>query len=262
MRKILNKNGFTIVEIIVTLAVLGIVIAPLITMFITSQKINNEGSKEYKSIQLAQKYMEEIKAMDTFSYSSLGYSRTELGSDYIYKKEIPESPNDYGATIVLKAVKETATAASAIDYDATLTISSTAVTYQLKDLAIPQYTISLSGDTDINVNETGIKIEETNIPYPLVSRKIKVVLSTNAIINIHNNLSDMVELYIHNLDSTNYNCTVNVKKGSVQKINNNSIIPVAQTAKNILYDITITVKKGSEIINTINSTKIFKYIPN
>lgn len=260
MRKILNKNGFTIVEIIVTLAVLGIVIAPLMTMFITSQKINNEGSKEYKSIQLAQKYMEEIKAMDTFSYSSLGYSRTESGSDYIYKKEIPESPNDYGATIVLKAVKETAAVESTVDYDATLTINNTAVTYQ--HLTFPPYTISLSGDTDINVNETGIKIEETNIPYPLVSRKIKVVLSTNAIINIHNNLSDMVELYIHNLDSTNYNCTVNVKKGSVQKINNNSIIPVAQTAKNILYDITITVKKGSEIINTINSTKIFKYIPN
>lgn len=231
-------------------------------MFITSQKINNEGSKEYKSIQLAQKYMEEIKAMDTFdNYTTLGYTRTDDGGGYKYTKIIPGSTNDYGATIEIESGKDVdAGADTPVDFDATMTIETALVKYLIKDEAVP-YSYSISGDIDIVINNTGLKIQGNEIISPL-QKKIKVVLNKDAKINISNNLTDEVELFIFNLDSEKlYNCTVNVEKGEVKKINNNSIVPIEKTAKNILYNIKIEVKKGTESINTIEGTTIFKYKP-
>jgi len=39
MMRIRNNKGLTLVEILITLAVLGIVIMPLMSMFFTSQKM-------------------------------------------------------------------------------------------------------------------------------------------------------------------------------------------------------------------------------
>ena len=72
MRWLTNRRGFTIVEIIMSIAVIGIIIAPLMGMFVMSSKINQESSKEFKSFLEAQKYMEEIKAMDSIDDSITG----------------------------------------------------------------------------------------------------------------------------------------------------------------------------------------------
>ncbi len=262
MKKILNKKGFTIIEVIVTLAVLGIVIGPLMTMFITSQKINNEGSKEYKSIQLAQKYMEEIKGLEEFNYNLEGYARAEVSGDYVYTKTIPESVNNYGVNIEIKAAKEDAPEAETpIDFDSIIKIEPSMVTCSLRDGEVQQYVIS--GDIDIEIKDTGMKINnKTELTTPLQTRKIKVELEKNATINATNNLDEKVELYIYNLnDSNSYTCDVIVKKGEVYKINNNSLNLVKKTADNILYNIEIEVIKDAETINTIDGTTIFKYIP-
>lgn len=263
MRKLCDKKGFTIIEVMVTLAVLGIVIGPLMTMFITSQKINNEGSKEYQSIQLAQKYMEEIKGMEVFDYNTQGYVRTEVAGDYIYTKTIPGSSTDYGVVIEIKAVKEDAAVAEAsIDFDSTITIDTTSVEYLVKNEAVTNH-YNAVGDIDMEIKDTGVIIQSgIEIPAPLSSRKIRVDLSRNAIINISNNLDEEVELYVYNVGGGSaYTCSVVVDKGEVHKIINNSVSPVVKTADNILYNIEITVKKGAEPINTINGTTIFKYIP-
>lgn len=58
--------GICIVEVIMTVAILGIVITPLMSMFIVSQKINSHSEIEYKTMLLAQNYMEEVKASKVF----------------------------------------------------------------------------------------------------------------------------------------------------------------------------------------------------
>lgn len=73
MKFVLNKRGLTLVEIIMTLAVLGVVICPLMTMFITSHKISDFTDKEYKSMLLAQKYIEEIESMERINTSDYLY---------------------------------------------------------------------------------------------------------------------------------------------------------------------------------------------
>lgn len=61
MKYELNKSGICIVEIIMTVAILGVVIAPLMSLFVASQKINKYSELEYKTILFAQNYMEEMQ---------------------------------------------------------------------------------------------------------------------------------------------------------------------------------------------------------
>jgi len=96
----INNNGLTLIEIIVTLAVLGVVISPLMTMFITSQKINNESETEYQAIQLAQEYMEELKAQNNFNSS--GYTEITVDGKPGYTKDF----NDGDYIIEITVVKE------------------------------------------------------------------------------------------------------------------------------------------------------------
>ena len=79
-----NTEGITLVETIITMAVLGAVIVPLMNLFVMSEKINNESSIEYKSILQAQKYIEEIKALPLIDTSKYIYdsSLNSLGLSY------------------------------------------------------------------------------------------------------------------------------------------------------------------------------------
>jgi len=98
MKKLFSNDGLTIVEIIMSLAILGIVICPLMSMFIFSQKLNNKSEIEYKSILQAQKYMEEIQAMDTLD--TIHY---QFNSDNAcYERIINESVNNYSTEIIIK----------------------------------------------------------------------------------------------------------------------------------------------------------------
>jgi len=80
-----------------TLSILGVVICPLTNLFIVSQKIINFGSDEFISVQLAQIYMEEIKAMEGIDENIYIFS-SENNS---YKRSVSEVADDYGAEITI-----------------------------------------------------------------------------------------------------------------------------------------------------------------
>ena len=61
-----------------TLAILGVVICPLMNLLVLSQKINSIGENEYRVIQTAQYYMEEIRAMDEIDTGVFFYSSDEM----------------------------------------------------------------------------------------------------------------------------------------------------------------------------------------
>lgn len=98
MRKKFMVEGIAIVEIIMTLAILGIVICPIMSLFIMSQKINSGSDVEYKSMLLAQKCMEEIivtKDLDLLDYSY----NCENGD---YEKSTYEDENNLDVEIKIK----------------------------------------------------------------------------------------------------------------------------------------------------------------
>ncbi|WMJ76664.1 MULTISPECIES: type IV pilus modification PilV family protein [unclassified Sedimentibacter] len=103
MRKCLLKAcGFTLAEVIISIAVLGMVIAPIMTLFVMSARLNIESSREYKSFLAAQKYMEEIKAMDEIELSGYIYD----SDDGCYKRIVAQSGEDYGAVIIIEPERD------------------------------------------------------------------------------------------------------------------------------------------------------------
>jgi prepilin-type N-terminal cleavage/methylation domain-containing protein len=103
MKELFNNKGLTLVEIIMTLAILGVVICPLMNLLVMSQKINSEGEKEYRVIQTAQYFMEEIRAMDEIDTGVFVYNGEEMCYERIVlevlddcRAEIKITPGSYG----------------------------------------------------------------------------------------------------------------------------------------------------------------------
>lgn len=88
-------NGFTLIETIVTLAVLGIAVGPLMSMFILSAQINQKSSVELKSLLAAQKYIEEIKTEEILDTKEYIYN----SSNGSYERKVEQTKDEYGAVI-------------------------------------------------------------------------------------------------------------------------------------------------------------------
>lgn len=97
--KISKNFGMTLVELIMTMAVLGILIAPVMSMFVFSAKINMETSNDFKAVMLAQSYMEEIKAMEQLDIQKYVYN-DGTGK---FERYVPETESNYGAEITIVA---------------------------------------------------------------------------------------------------------------------------------------------------------------
>ena len=247
MKKLLNKRGFTIVEIIVTLAVLGIVIGPLMAMFITSQKINNEGSKEYKSIQLSQQYMEEIKGMEkidelsNYNTSHYNYSKNGDGSYDIESLLATESP--YVVKIEIKPVNN----GIVVNDDSTVYGESIKITNDsvIRNSVKVYDIINNNVDMSVTANKEVVIGTDAFLPNPAT---VKIILESDVTLNFMNN-KKVVEFYIDDKDGV-FDCSVNVFGGVSPKVF--SIRNIA--AKGILYNIVIKVDDQE----LVNSTKIFK----
>lgn len=88
-------RGFTLIEAIITLAVLGAAIGPLMSMFVLSARINRESSTEFKSLLTAQRYVEEIKAEEEIDTANYIYN-PGTGS---YERNVAQTEDEYGAVI-------------------------------------------------------------------------------------------------------------------------------------------------------------------
>ena len=228
MKKIFNQKGLTLIEIIVTLAVLGIVIAPLMSMFVASQKVNVESRKEYDALQLAQKYMEEIKAMDSLSISA--FSRFDYDVISADKSRFTGyvSSDGYDLTVIVEGA-----------FDDVFGSGPAVIIFDSDE--------AINNNDDINVTSSLIKN---------IRRELK---KDNLIISVLNKVPEhTVNLYVDSMKGENYTAKVNVLEGSVRVFKNEA---TERQPDNLLYNIEITVEKNSEIINTISGTTIFKYKP-
>ncbi|MEJ8554509.1 type IV pilus modification PilV family protein [Tepidibacter sp. Z1-5] len=59
-----SNKGLTLVELIVSLAILGIILVPLSSFFVNTIKVNKSSENQMIANQLAQKYMERVKFSD------------------------------------------------------------------------------------------------------------------------------------------------------------------------------------------------------
>jgi prepilin-type N-terminal cleavage/methylation domain-containing protein len=89
------SKGLTLIEVIISLAVIGIVITPIISMFLVSAKINSESNLQYKSIFTAQKYIEEIMALDEINFDNFVYNSLTKA----YERRVTQTAHELGAVI-------------------------------------------------------------------------------------------------------------------------------------------------------------------
>ena len=76
-QKKLSNAGFTLIEALLCIAVLGLLIVPLLGSFVTTAKVNMIGKKNQKATVLASNIMESIKAM-TLEETALQFNNAEL----------------------------------------------------------------------------------------------------------------------------------------------------------------------------------------
>lgn len=93
-----NSSGMSLIELIMTLAILGILITPVMSMFVFSAKINMAARNEFKTGMLAQSYMEEIKGMEELDEQKYVYN---AGTGK-YERHVPQTESNYGAEITIK----------------------------------------------------------------------------------------------------------------------------------------------------------------
>lgn len=109
-----NQKGMTLVEIIVSIAILSIIIVTFLTFFIQSTKVNNVSKDITDSSYVAQSEMEEIynlsntmSYMDTITYLSNAYTVNSSDSnyEYIFTKQIVDN-NIYNIRITFSTTDE------------------------------------------------------------------------------------------------------------------------------------------------------------
>lgn len=258
MRKIIDNKGLTLIEIIVTLSVLGIVVVPLMTMFTTSQKINNEGSNEYKRLQVAQRFLEDIKGIKEIDdlVGDLGYTDNGDGtfsySDNDYSYDASDTKT-YNVSVDVKK-PSTGAAPETVDYDSSIqiirdnTVSNVNINLEAADLIrikTPNERINLN----ITVKPNLIIINGNN--YSVNTGNIKVELESTddsenieATLNFVNNESSAILYIIYNGNT----CNINSTGGIVPQIGKEIV------QKDILYDVFINVD-GKQVLQ---GTKILK----
>jgi prepilin-type N-terminal cleavage/methylation domain-containing protein len=90
-----NIKGFTFVESIISLGILGIIVAPIMSLFVLAARINCDSNNYYNTMLTAQMHMEEIMAMENIDIDNYTYNH-ENGW---FERNINQSVNDYGAVV-------------------------------------------------------------------------------------------------------------------------------------------------------------------
>ena len=97
MKRFINNQGLTLVEIIITLGLLGALIGPLMNLVVVSQIMNSAGENETRLFQVAQYYMEETRSMDEIDMELFLYNSEKNN----YERHISEALEDYSIEIRL-----------------------------------------------------------------------------------------------------------------------------------------------------------------
>lgn len=233
-----NKKGLTLVEIIVSIAILGIIVTPLASLFVNTVRNNAMARDKMIANQLAQKYMEIVihdikKDGATPTYDS---SWQERGFEI--EPELVLAKSDYG-------VSNTSGSASIDDSNVEIEASS-----------------SLANGDEIEIKDNKIKLNGVIGNYSSDTSNIKIKITNiedlDISINVTNQSSKKVSVYrVYDEDDTG-KIDIRVLEGEVYvhgNIYENNEGSSESENKNYLYKIVITVSKDGKELTKLASYK-------
>ena len=110
--KIQSNKGFSLIEIIVAVAILAIIVLPLLNAFVASSKMNAMSKNKLMAIEIAKNIMEEVKGYNLADIARLGdpsiTSPTIFGNTGLNELDFDASSNKY-ITAADKSLKQNPT---------------------------------------------------------------------------------------------------------------------------------------------------------
>ncbi|MGB3368932.1 MAG: prepilin-type N-terminal cleavage/methylation domain-containing protein [Acidaminobacteraceae bacterium] len=264
-----NKKGYTLVEIMIAMAILAIMSAPMLNVFIDSIRVNKMADDQYRSDFIAQKFIEDLRVDDfpiefdtTVQYE--GFSVNVLYKELI--NNVDTAVTEVKSNFTLPSID--VSVEMYIDSDDKIALrddsanfkgpSSDPNTYLLKiestSANVYKTLLSHSDFSDTNT----VEVDQTSIidTKPLT---IKIFKSSSITIaelqkinfNILNTTTKNLEVYVINDQLDNINFTVDSSSTSVKLFRNLTDLAHVSTNNFKSYDIEVTVSK-----NDIEYTKL------
>lgn len=256
-----NKKGVTLIELLITLVILGIVIMPLSGLLINSVKINTDSRNVMEANYIAQTFIENWKAknlsslMDEAQIQSLNdgnvITLTEAYKGYIVETMITpivqystaETIN-YTADAIIK-INET---------DNMLSIYKESEMMISEQSLLPAYDIYI--DKPISTNQitmSGIVINALSTDSAIL--QIECLNQADVIFNIYNRTDEDAIIYvIKTKQAESANISILAQAGSVQ-----SESSILQPYDNNLYEIQVTVKRNEKALTTLKGSKLIEF---
>lgn len=84
MRKLRNNKGISLVELIVTVAILAVIVLPLLRAFVVSANTNAKAKEKLRTTEVAQNIMEgfELESLESVAYQ-MNYPANEIGRAHV-----------------------------------------------------------------------------------------------------------------------------------------------------------------------------------
>ncbi|WP_202710856.1 prepilin-type N-terminal cleavage/methylation domain-containing protein [Sporosalibacterium faouarense] len=273
MKKILmNNKGITLIEIIVTIAILSIIIIPVFSMFLTTAKANRYSDDKMKSTIIGQKVMEDIKSSmvieeGTNNRNIDDYSveiNIEAVSDYMFPEASLSGEadiNDYDIRIVISEEDDSGSMNFNYDIYRNYPVDENLNNDSSFTNIIPsdEATINLKYDGNIIIYDRPNK--ENSVSFSITDDpkiRLEVYRDTDITVNAENTVSSD-ELVIYMMKSSDSNAEYNLKNrgGNIKTINNINISDGNNNEARV-YKINIKVfSKQGEKIEEITGYKTF-----
>lgn len=243
-----NNKGITLVEIIVSIAILGIIVTPLSSLFVTTVRNNSMARDKMIANQLAQKYMEEamldIKKGGTFQVGTKNFPDE---GKFKITGYITEENNNYGV--------DTTTGDASIEGGAKV----------IGDSIIKDFNNSDELKLEINESNINLKKNESGIysashdQNPInIKLEFKRDNNLDNTIKVYNTSGKRVNIYKVYSKDGNDKVDIQTIEGEVYSYENicdDSDVNIENINKNYVYKIKIVVKKENKNLVEIASYK-------
>lgn len=265
------KKGSTLIEVLISIAILGIMLLPVLSIVTDSVKMNKESEDKEKAIAISQKYVEQIKSEDIFNSTDLGHKDKEEDGFQI-SQDITEVDK-----YKFNSGTGTKNPYSSIPHDGEVIVypsedaSSMYMDILKKDSSIQKNLILNSNINSVNtleiVNDKGtITVKLNNSPYVIektdsskTSGELIIRSNSKAKVNINvsasNNTDDYLTLYFANEEGQNVTYTFDNYLGKVKTYSNIEILSSSTGNNSRLYEIEIQVKKDGKVLQSLKAYK-------